>query len=143
MTFVDICYFTLYLIFIVWLWFVNHLLNYYLLTYLLTYLLVENRFFGGHSPRDLDKIHHLSVSRRNECRRKLGIKLIESQTQWTTVPLLVDSLSQGDEHPPTYVPLKIRHRLPFSLCSVKCLLRLRHVFNLPSIIFFSCDFSPY
>ena len=34
MTFVDICrYFPLYLMFIVWLRFVNHLLNYYLLTY--------------------------------------------------------------------------------------------------------------
>ena len=39
MTFVDII---LYLIFIVWLRFVNHLLNYYLLilTYLLTYFIV-------------------------------------------------------------------------------------------------------
>ena len=38
MTFVDICwYFPLYLVFTVWLRFVNHLLN-YLLTYLLTYL---------------------------------------------------------------------------------------------------------
>jgi len=33
MTFVDIC---LYLTLIVWLRFVNHILNYYLLTYLLT-----------------------------------------------------------------------------------------------------------
>ena len=46
MAFVDICwYFTLYLIFIVWLRFVNHLLNYYLLTYLLTYSFIRR----GHS----------------------------------------------------------------------------------------------
>ena len=47
MTFVDICYFTLYLIFIVWLRFVNHLLNYYLLTYLLTNLFSCVSHFNG------------------------------------------------------------------------------------------------
>ena len=49
MTFVDICYFTLYLIFIVWLRFVNHLLN-----YLLTYLLSKRLDFGDDPDHDAD-----------------------------------------------------------------------------------------